>query len=394
VTHGVCDSTFRAAAIRGLFQLDGARVSFYFRLMGELFKGRGAVSNPTGRFEAHRRERFDDGWTERLEEQPSPATHVSPDRTRSVVATNDSPDVPFNSSINPYRGCEHGCIYCFARPSHAYLGLSPGLDFETRLFAKHDAPQLLRRHLSRPSYKPEVIALGANTDAYQPIEAKLGITRAVLEVLEEFSNPAALLTKSALIVRDADILARMAARRLAQVSISLTTLDPALARVMEPRASTPERRLEAMRRLAQAGVPVAVLAAPMIPGLNDWELERVLEAAKDAGACTASYVLVRLPLEIGQLFTEWLLEHFPDRASHVLNLIRQTRGGDLYRSEFGVRMRGTGAYAEILEQRFDVATRRLGLDERAFRLDTSQFRVPEQPDPASAQLGLFPARNP
>jgi DNA repair photolyase len=356
--------------------------------MNASINGRGAVSNPTGRFEAQRRESFDDGWSTVEEEQPSPATHVSADATRSIVATNDSPDVPFQSSINPYRGCEHGCIYCFARPSHAYLGLSPGIDFETRLFAKHDAPNLLRRHLSRRSYKPQVIALGANTDAYQPIESKLGITRSVLEVLEEFSNPVALLTKSARIVRDADILTRMASRRLAQVSISLTTLDPALARVMEPRASTPARRLEAMRRLSGDGVPVAVLAAPMIPGLNDWELERVLEAANDAGACTASYVLIRLPLEIGPLFTEWLHEHFPDRASHVLGLIRQTRGGELYRSEFGVRMRGTGAYADILEQRFDVATRRLGMTERAFRLDTSQFRIPPQRDD-SPQLGLF-----
>jgi len=356
--------------------LDACAFSTYLRLVEPGRKGRAALSNRAGRFESTTNERFDDGWPAESEERGSPATQVSADKSRSIIATNESPDIPFHASINPYRGCEHGCIYCFARPSHAYLGLSPGLDFETRIFAKHDAPELLRKHLSLPSYRPEVIALGANTDAYQPTESKLGITRALLGVLAEFSNPVALLTKSALVVRDADILSAMALQKLAQVSISLTTLDPELARVMEPRASTPARRLEAMRRLSEAGVPVAVLAAPMIPGLNDWELERVLEAAAGAGASTASYVLLRLPLEIGELFTEWLHEHFPDRAERVLGLVRQTRGGELYRSEFGVRMRGTGPYAEMLEKRFDAATRRLGLDERAFRLDTSRFRVP------------------
>src|SRR6185369_12183282 len=351
-------------------------------------KGRGALSNRTGRFESVSEEAFDDGWTAGIEDRPSPATRILPDKSRGIIATNDSPDVPFGSSINPYRGCEHGCVYCFARPSHAYLGMSPGLDFETRIFAKHDAPALLRKHLSRPSYRPQVIALGANTDAYQPAEGRLRITRSVLEVLAEFANPVALLSKSALVVRDIDILAPMASQRLAQVSISLTTLDPELARVMEPRASTPARRLQAIRKLSQAGIPVAVLAAPMIPGLNDWELERLLEAAAEAGASTASYVLVRLPLEIGELFTEWLHEHFPDRAAHVLELIRQTRGGKLYRSEFGVRMRGTGPYADMLEKRFDLASRRLGLDERAFRLDTTRFRVPSSHQ-ASAQLPLF-----
>jgi DNA repair photolyase len=353
------------------------------------WKGRGAVSNRSGRFESASLESFDDGWPAETEERASPSTLVHPDSTRSIVAHNESPDVPFHSSINPYRGCEHGCIYCFARPSHAYLGLSPGLDFETRIFAKHEAPELLRRHLSRPSYRPEVIALGANTDCYQPVEAKLGITRGVLEVLAEFANPVAILTKSALVVRDIDILSAMASKRLAQVSVSVTSLDPELARVMEPRASTPARRLQAIRELSSAGVAVAVLAAPMIPGLNDHELERILEAAAEAGASTASYVLLRLPLEIGDLFTEWLHEHFPDRASKVLELVRQTRGGKLYRSEFGVRMRGTGAYAELLEQRFDVASRRLGLDERAYRLDTSLFRVPAIPDPNGGQLRLF-----
>ena len=353
-------------------------------------KGRGALTNRTGRFEGVASESFDDGWAAENEERSSPATRVLTDASRGIVATNDSPDVPFNASINPYRGCEHGCIYCFARPSHAYLGMSPGLDFETKIFAKHDAPELLRRHLSRPSYKPQVIALGANTDAYQPVEGKLRITRGVLGVLDEFSNPVAILTKSALIVRDVDILSSMASRRLAQVSVSLTTLDPELARVMEPRASTPARRLKAIRSLSKAGVPVAVLTAPMIPGINDHELERLLEAAAEAGATTASYVLLRLPLEIGELFTEWLGEHFPDRAGKVLELIRQTRGGQLYRSEFGVRMRGTGAYADMLERRFDVATRRLGLDERAFRLDKTKFRVPEDKS-AGSQLGLFAA---
>jgi DNA repair photolyase len=352
------------------------------------WKGRGAVSNRVGRFESVSREGFDGGWPAETDTRSPPPTRVHPDRTRSIVATNDSPDVGFDSSINPYRGCEHGCIYCFARPSHAYLGMSPGLDFETRIFAKHDAPELLRRHLSGRSYRPTVIALGANTDCYQPVEAKLGITRGVLEVLAEFRNPVAILTKSGLVVRDIDILTQMAGDRLAQVSVSLTTLDPDLARVMEPRASTPARRLQAMRELAKAGVAVSVLAAPMIPGINDHELERILEAAGEAGATSASYVLLRLPLEIGELFTEWLHEHFPDRAAKVLELVRQTRGGKLYRSEFGVRMRGAGAYAEMLEQRFDVAQRRLGLDERAYELDTSLFRVPAGPD-VTGQLRLF-----
>jgi len=356
--------------------------------MSSFRRGRGAGSNRAGRFEALSSESFDDGWPAETEERRSPATRLMPDKTKSIVATNDSPDVPFESSINPYRGCEHGCIYCFARPSHAYLGMSPGLDFETRILVKHDAAELLRRHLARPSYRPQVIALGANTDCYQPTESRLGITRALIGVLAEFRNPVGILTKSALVVRDTDILAPMAAERLAQVSISLTTLDPELARVMEPRASTPARRLRAMRRLSDAGVPVAVLAAPMIPGLNDWELERVLEAAADAGATTASYVLLRLPREIGDLFTEWLREHFPDRADHVLNLIRQTRGGKLYRSEFGVRMSGAGPYADMLEKRFDAARRRLGLDQRAFNLDASTFRVPDA-GRQSGQLGLF-----
>ncbi len=357
--------------------------------MATAWKGRGAVSNRTGRFEAVRSEDFEDGWPAETGERASPATRVHPDRTRSIVATNDSPDVPFDSSINPYRGCEHGCVYCFARPSHAYLGMSPGLDFETRIFAKHDAAELLRRHLSRPSYRPTVIALGANTDCYQPVEARLGITRGVLAVLSEFSNPVAILTKSALVTRDADILADMARERLAQVSISLTTLDPELARTMEPRASTPARRLQAMRDLTKAGIPVAVLAAPMIPGLNDHELERILEAAAEAGASTASWVLLRLPLEIAELFTEWLHEHYPDRAAKVLDLVRQTRGGRLYRSEFGARMRGAGVYAEMLGQRFDVARKRLGLDERAYRLDVSRFRVPATAGGGSDQLRLF-----
>ncbi|HEY2774308.1 MAG TPA: PA0069 family radical SAM protein [Candidatus Binatia bacterium] len=353
-------------------------------------KGRGALSNRSGRFEALTDEGFDDGWPREIEERSSPATRLLPDHTRSIVASNESPDVPFDISINPYRGCEHGCIYCFARPSHAYLGMSPGLDFETRIFSKTDAPQLLRRYLSRPSYRCRILALGANTDAYQPVEARARVTRSILEVLGEFSHPVALLTKSALVTRDVDILSSMASRRLAQVSVSLTTLDPELARVMEPRASTPARRLQTIRELSSRGIPVAVLTAPMIPGLNDWELERLLEAAAGAGATTASWVLLRLPLEIGELFTEWLREHFPDRAERVLGLIRQTRGGDLYRSEFGSRMRGSGPYAEILQQRFDVATRRLGLDERAYRLDTSAFRVPPAaPGEASPQLGLF-----
>ncbi|WP_366554598.1 PA0069 family radical SAM protein [Aquibaculum sediminis] len=352
----------------------------------QAIKGRGAVGNPTGRFEAYEREATWDGWwldPEELEERP--ATSVLPDASRSILARNDSPDVPFERSINPYRGCEHGCIYCFARPSHAYLGLSPGLDFETRLFAKHQAPQLLREALRKRGYKPSTLALGANTDPYQPVERKLEITRGLLQVLAEANHPVSIITKSALVLRDLDILAPMAREGLVRVCLSITTLDGALARILEPRAAQPKRRLEALRRLTEAGVPVAVLAAPMIPAINDMEMEAILEAGAEAGADRASWILLRLPRELGPLFEQWLETHFPQRKAKVLNLLRDTRGGALYDARFGSRMRGEGPYAFLLARRFSLALRRLGLDKRSWDLDISRFRTPGP----EGQMALF-----
>ena len=337
---------------------------------------------------------FDDGWGS-ADEAPQPLhTTVTNEQARSVINRNQSPDLPFNLSINPYRGCEHGCVYCYARPAHAYVDLSPGLDFESRLFAKPDAAAVLKRELAKPGYRCESIALGANTDAYQPIERKLGITRAIIEVLAECSHPFSIVTKSALVERDIDLLAPLAARDLVQVFISVTTLDRELARRMEPRAAAPQRRLAAMAELARAGVPVAVLAAPMIPGINDAELERILNAAAGHGATHAGYVLLRLPLEIAQLFEDWLKRHYPERAARVLALVRETRGGQLYDSRFGIRQSGTGPYADMLAQRFAIAMKRLGLDRRgggAKGLDCTQFRVPDaQPKRAvEAQMALF-----
>ncbi len=341
-------------------------------------RGRGAISNPAGRFEPRTVAPLDPS-VEDAGEEPEPApqpTTITPESTRSIITRNDSPDVPFDLSINPYRGCEHGCVYCFARPTHAYLGLSPGLDFETRIVSKPDAPDVLKRELRRPGYRCQTIALGANTDPYQPAERRLGITRGILEVLSEHRHPVAIVTKSDLVLRDLDLLAPMASLRLASVMISVTTLDRTLARRMEPRAPTPGRRLEAMRSLGQAGVPVGVLSSPMILGLNDHELERILEAAASAGAVAAGYVLLRLPLEIKQLFTEWLETHYPLKAPRVLGLVRATRGGRLYDSTFGTRMRGTGPHAELLRRRFQVACARLGLNRTRPDLDTSLFRVP------------------
>ena len=341
-----------------------------------LQKGRGAVSNPPVRFEREATEAFDDGWGSLLEEMPALRTTLTREAAKSALTYNDSPDIGFDRSLNPYRGCEHGCIYCFARPSHAYLGLSPGLDFETRLLFKPDLPEILARELSRPGYVPRPVTLGANTDPYQPVERREGLTRRVLEVLERFGHPVSIVTKSAGVLRDADILARMAARNLVRVCVSITTLDARLARVMEPRAASPVRRLEAVRALASRGIPVAVLAAPMIPGINDSELERILQASAQAGASSAGYVLLRLPHELRQLFEEWLHQHFPDRAARVLALVRQTRGGQLYDARFGQRQTGEGPYADMLAQRFTLALRRTGLDRReAGRqpLDCSHF---------------------
>jgi len=346
-------------------------------------KGRGAVSNDAGRYEPHGRIAIDDGWASGAED-PQPRTTVGRDSSRSVIARNTSPDVPFDRSINPYRGCEHGCVYCFARPTHAWLGLSPGLDFETRLFAKPDAARLLERELEQPGYRPEVIALGANTDPYQPIERDRGITRQILEVLWRTRHPLAIVTKSNLVLRDLDILAPMAAGGLVRVMISVTTLDRALARRMEPRAPTPARRIEAIEKLSGAGVPVGVLASPMIPALNDAELETILESCAAAGADSANYILLRLPLEIKNLFIEWLETHYPDRKGRVLSLLRQSRDGKLYDSAFGKRMTGGGPYAELIEHRFKLACRRYGLNERDFALDATQFIRPR-----GSQLDLF-----
>jgi DNA repair photolyase len=355
---------------------------------GTTRRGRGAIGNPAGRFERRAIGPLDDSVEVSGEEAaaaPLP-TVVTPEAIRSILSRNDSPDVPFDVSINPYRGCEHGCVYCFARPTHAYLGLSPGLDFETRIMSKPDAPEVLRREISRRGYRCETVALGANTDPYQPVERRLGLTRRILEVLKEHDHPVAIVTKSDLVLRDVDLLAPMAARRLASVMISVTTLDRRLARLMEPRAPTSGRRLEAMRALSVAGVPVGVLSSPMIPGLNDHELESILEAAAEAGAVTAGYVLLRLPLEIKQLFTEWLEAHYPLRAAKVLALVRETRGGRLYDSAFGTRMRGTGPLADLLRRRFEVACARLGLDKARATLDTALFRRPADP---GGQLKLF-----
>jgi DNA repair photolyase len=345
-------------------------------------RGRGAVSNATGRFEPERRERFDDGWESLAGLEPF-KTEVRDEIAKTIIATNNSPDIGFDQSINPYRGCEHGCIYCYARPSHAYWGYSAGLDFETKLTAKVNAPEALERELSKPGYEPKTIMIGANTDGYQPIERERKITRRLLEVLERFEHPVAIVTKSALVVRDADILSRLASRGLAKVAISVTTLDHRLARRMEPRASAPAKRIEAMRRLADAGVPVAVMAAPLIPALNDNELERILEAAAEAGAVEAAYVLLRLPLEIGPLFQEWLNAEFPDRASRVMSLMRGARGGKDYVSRFGERHRGTGAYADQIAARFDLALKRYRLNQRHLSLRRDLFRKP------GAQLSLF-----
>ncbi|TXH04007.1 MAG: PA0069 family radical SAM protein [Nevskiaceae bacterium] len=342
-------------------------------------RGRGAVSNPEGRFESTRREDFDDGWL--IEEPPAaaPDTVVRAEPARSIITRNDSPDIPFERSINPYRGCEHGCVYCFARPSHAYLNLSPGIDFETRLFYKQDAARLLENELRKPGYRCLPINLGSNTDPYQPIERRLGVTRSLLEVLERFRHPVTIVTKSALVERDLDILARMAAAGLASVAISITTLRDELKRTLEPRAPAPAARLRAVRHLREAGVPVFVLAAPIIPCVNDDEIERILEAAAEAGATGAGYVFLRLPHELKDIFRAWLDVHLPQRAEHVMSLIQQSRGGKAYDAAWGQRMRGQGVFADLIAQRFALACRRLALNRvRDWRLDTAQFRVPPQ----------------
>ena len=348
-------------------------------------RGRGAQSNAVGRYEPLARVAFDDGWRT-LDDLPAFKTTVQTDATRKIITRNDSPDIGFDRSINPYRGCEHGCVYCFARPTHAYLGLSPGLDFESKLFVKPEAAELLEKELSAPGYQPKVIAIGTNTDPYQPIERKYQVMRRILEVLDKAGHPVGIVTKSALVLRDLDILARMAERKLAKVALSVTTLDAELARKMEPRAATPMRRLETLRRLSQAGVPTSVMVAPVIPALNDMEIERILEAAQTAGVKGAGYVLLRLPLEVRDLFREWLMANYPDRYRHVFKLIRDTRGGKDYDSTWGKRMSGGGPYAWMLGRRFEMACEKLGLNTTKSPLSTAYFRAPKA---GSEQLSLF-----
>jgi DNA repair photolyase len=351
-----------------------------------VIKGRGARSNASGRYEATVREAMDDGWT-REDEAPAPLrTTLTPERARTIITRNTSPDIGFDRSINPYKGCEHGCIYCYARPSHAWMGLSPGLDFESRLFFKPEGARLLEQELLNPRYVCKRIHIGGNTDPYQPVERDLNVTRDLLQVLDRFSQPISIITKSNLIVRDADILGRMATRNLASAFVSITTLDRGLARAMEPRASTPAKRLEAIARLTEAGVPVGVGFAPVIPGLNDHEMESILEAAAKAGAVTAMYVTLRLPLEIKDLFREWLADARPDRAARVMSLIRQTRGGKDYDPDWAQRMKGTGPVADLIATRFKAAVKRYGLDQMKPELDTSQFKIPPE---ARTQFELF-----
>jgi DNA repair photolyase len=348
-------------------------------------RGRGAQSNASGRYEPLARVAFDDGW-EKIEDLPPFKTTVTVDATRKIITRNDSPDISFDRSINPYRGCEHGCVYCFARPTHAYLGLSPGLDFESKLFVKPNAPDLLERELSAPGYVPKVIAIGTNTDPYQPLERRQQIMRRILEVLDSAGHPVGIVTKSALVLRDLDILTRMAKRDLVKVAISVTTLDAKLARTMEPRASTPPRRLEALRQLVKAGVPASTLVAPVIPALNDAEIERILDAVAETGVRHAGYVLLRLPLEVRDLFREWLVANFPDRYRHVFKLIRDMRGGKDYDSTFGSRMTGKGPIAWMIGRRFEVACERLGFNATSVKTTTEHFR---RPLPSAEQLSLF-----
>ena len=348
-------------------------------------KGRGATFNPDNRYASFRHEAVDDGWGILDECAPALTTTLSVDHSRTVISYNTSPDVGFDRSINPYRGCEHGCVYCFARPTHAYLDLSPGLDFESRLFYKPDAPELLRGELAKSAYRCAPIALGINTDAYQPVERRLGLTRAILEVLIAANHPFTLVTKSALIERDMDLLSEAAGRHLVHTMISLTTLDTTLARRMEPRAAHPQRRLETIQSLAMAGIPVGVLVAPVIPVLTESELESLMQAAREAGAESAGYILLRLPLEIKDLFRDWLKQHEPLKADHVMNRISDYRGGREYDSTFGTRMTGTGRFAELLKTRFDLAVKRLGFGVLP-ALDASSFRPPQ----VGGQQSLFP----
>jgi DNA repair photolyase len=354
-------------------------------ILSDRRRGRGAQTNVSGRYETELREAFDDEWGT-LGELPVIRTEVQVETARKIITRNQSPDISFDRSINPYRGCEHGCSYCFARPTHANMGLSPGLDFETKLFAKPDAPKLLEKELAAPGYQPRTIAIGTNTDPYQPIEREFRIMRGILEVLSAANHPVGIVTKSALVLRDIDILASMAERGLAKVALSVTTLDRKLARTMEPRAATPPKRLEAMQKLAAAGIPVTIMTAPIIPALNDMELERLLEAGYAAGAREAGYVLLRLPLEVSPIFREWLKTNFPDRYEHVMSVMRFMRGGKDYDSEWGVRQRGKGPYAWLIGRRFEMAAKRLGLNVERRPLRTDLFTPPV---PLGGQMKLL-----
>ena len=348
-------------------------------------RGRASAINPAGRFEALSRTEEDDGW-QSLEDLPPFKTEVQVEHARTVITRNQSPDISFDRSINPYRGCEHGCVYCFARPTHAYAGLSAGVDFESKLFVKPDAARLLEKEITRKGYEARCIAIGTNTDPYQPIERDWMVMRSILEVLERYNHPVGIVTKSALVTRDIDILSRMASKGLAKVAVSVTTMDRMLARTMEPRASTPTKRLEAIRALADAGIPTSVMVAPIIPGLNDHEMERILDAAASLGATQAGYVLLRLPLEVAPVFKEWLLRHYPERYRHVMSLIRSMRGGKDYDADWNKRMRGTGPYAWQIARRMEIACKRLGLSGRGTALRTDLF---VKPAPNGEQLALL-----
>lgn len=362
---------------------DGAK----FTSLPSHWRGRGARSNTSSRYESRMRALFDDGW-ESLAELPPLKTSVFEESPKSIISHNKSPDISFEQSINPYRGCEHGCIYCYARPTHAYMGLSPGLDFESKLFVKPNAAALLREELTAPNYVPKTIMLGANTDPYQPVERTYRLTRQVLEVLSEFNHPVGITTKSALVTRDVDILASMAERGLVKVAISVTTLDGKLARAMEPRASTPAKRLEALRVLVSAGVPVTTLIAPIVPAINDMEIEKILKAVSLCGVKEAGYIMMRLPLEVKELFKEWLETNFPDRAQKVMALVREVRGGRENDPEFGTRMTGTGVYAWTVGRRFQMTAERLGFNKARVKLRTDLFKRPPMP---GDQLALFEA---
>ncbi|MBO0661662.1 PA0069 family radical SAM protein [Jiella sp. MQZ9-1] len=373
------------ASANGVERANGIIDSANLRLPAERRRGRGAGINPSGRYEPFARSSFDDGW-DTLDSLPAFKTEVQVEKPKTIITRNSSPDISFDRSINPYRGCEHGCVYCFARPTHAYMGLSPGLDFESRLFVKPNAAELLERELAKPGYEPKSIAIGTNTDPYQPIEKDRRIMREILEVLEAANHPVGIVTKSALVIRDIDILQRMAAKGLAKVAVSVTTLDRTLARAMEPRAATPAKRLDALKTLSQAGIPTMAMTAPIIPGLNDSEIERLLEAAVTAGAKEAGYVLLRLPLEVAPLFKDWLLRHYPNRYRHVLSLLRSMRDGKDYDAEWGKRMRGSGPYAFQIRRRFEMTARRLNLNTDRLKLRTDLFTPPKS---AGVQLALL-----